>query len=639
MLLLSLTQAVALLNCGLPPSMAAPGASVDATNNSSALQIVTGRESPGKSLSGGKILPTELDRKSSIGIICSSKGSEKKESSHVGTAGKKSAIKQDDPLWYKDAVIYEIHVKDFFDSDANGYGDFRGLLSKLDYVEKLGANCIWLLPFYPSPLKDDGYDVAEYRSVHKLYGNMDDFRKFVTEAHSRGIRVITDFVLNHTSDQHPWFQAARKAAPGSPERDYYVWSDTDQKYKDTRIIFTDTEKSNWTYDPVAKAYFWHRFFSHQPDLNYDNPELVKAMVDNLSFWFDLGIDGVRLDAAPYLIEREGTNCENLPETHKVLKDMRVMLDKSHPNCIMLAESNQWAPDLLKYFGNGDECKMAYNFPVMPRLYMAISQENRQPIIDKLHDTASIPDNCQWAVFLRNHDELTLEMVTPEEREFMYKTYAPEPRMKLNLGIRRRLAPLMNFDRAKIELMNNLIFTLPGTPIIYYGDEIGMGDNIQLNDRDGVRTPMQWSNSTNGGFSTAPADKLYNQPLADVPGGYKTVNVEAALKDPSSLLNWTKKAIAIRNKHQVFGRGTIDFLQPEDHAIMAFLRQYKGETVLSVSNLSKTARSVDLDLATYAGAKPVDLFGKKTFAEISKKPYKLELAPHGYYWLQLKARAK
>lgn len=548
-------------------------------------------------------------------------------------------VSPNDPLWYKDAVIYEIHVKDFFDSDGNGYGDFRGLTSKLDYIKSLGVNCIWLLPFYPSPLRDDGYDVSDFRTINKLYGDFADFREFMVEAHRRGIRVITDFVVNHTSDQHPWFQAARKAPAGSTERGYYVWSDTDKKYKDARIIFTDTEKSNWTWDPVAKAYYWHRFFYHQPDLNYDNPEVVKAMLANMSFWFDLGIDGVRLDAAPYLIEREGTNCENLPETHQVLKDMRKVLDVHDPSCIFLAESNQWPRDLLKYFGNADECQMAYNFPLMPRIYMAYGKEDRQPVLDQLELTSVIPGNCQWGLFLRNHDELTLEMVTPEERAYMYKTYAPDPRMKLNVGIRRRLAPLLNFDRQGIEMLNSLILSLPGTPIVYYGDELGMGDNIQMNDRNGVRTPMQWADTLNAGFSTADPSKLYEPVLTDGPGGYRAVNVAAEEKDPASLLNWTRKAITLRREHKVLGRGTIEILKPASKSVLSYLRKGDGETILAVANLSKSAQPVELDLSAYVGAVPRDLFAGKTLQPVGKEPYKLQLSPHAYYWLLLEPTTK
>lgn len=542
-----------------------------------------------------------------------------------------------DPLWYKDAIIYELPVKSFYDSDGDGYGDFRGLTAKLDYVQRLGINCIWLLPFYPSPLKDDGYDVSDYRGVHRLYGSFADFSHFIDEAHRRGIRVITDLVINHTSDQHPWFQSARKAPPGSPQRDFYVWSNTDRKYKGARIIFTDSEKSNWAWDPIAHAYYWHRFFRCQPDLNYDNPRVLKAITDVMRFWFDHGVDGVRLDAAPYLIEREGTSCENLPATHQILKEIRQLEDKQYGNRIFLAESNQWAPDLLKYFGDGDECQMAYNFPLMPRIFIAIGKEDRQPIIDQLRRTSGIPAGSQWGLFLRNHDELTLEMVTPSEREYLYKTYAPDPMMRLNVGIRRRLAPLLGYDRAGIELLNSLLLSLPGTPIIYYGDELGMGDNIRLNDRNGVRTPMQWTGGRNGGFSSAVADKLYSPPVSGSPGGYEKANVEAEKREPSSLLNWMASALKVRKQHPAFGRGSIEFLSPESSSVLAFIREYQGETILIVTNLSKRSQHVELDLSAYAGDTPLNLLGEESLRPITKEPFGLECGPQAYYWLLLRPR--
>lgn len=556
------------------------------------------------------------------------------EEQQTGTAGTPSRLQPKDPLWYKDAVIYELHVKCFRDSDGNGYGDFRGLMGKLDYIQKLGVNCIWLLPFYPSPLRDDGYDVSDYRAVHHLYGNFADFKSFMDEAHRRGIRIITDLVVNHTSDRHSWFRDARRAPAGSAARDYYVWSKTDKKYKQARIIFIDSEKSNWKWDPAAHAYYWHRFFYHQPDLNYDNPRVLKAITDIMCFWFDRGVDGVRLDAAPYLIEREGTNCENLPETHHVLKEMRRVMDERYGDRLFLAESNQWAPDLMKYFGNSDECQMAYNFPLMPRIYIALAKESREPIVEQIRQTSGLPANCQWALFLRNHDELTLEMVTPEERAFMYKTYAPDPRMRLNVGIRRRLAPLLNFDQKTNEMLNSLLLSLPGTPIIYYGDEIGMGDNINLADRNGVRTPMQWSSGFDAGFSSAPASKLYAMPLLNSPGGDKTANVELEQKDPSSLLSWTKHAIAVRKEHKVFGRGTMEFLTPENQSILAYTRKYNGESVLVLSNLSKNAQKAELDLSAFDGITPVSLLDGQSFSTIKKEPYMIQLGPHEFHWLLL-----
>src|SRR6267154_846073 len=461
-----------------------------------------------------------------------------------------------DPLWYKDAILYELHVRAFFDSNDDGIGDFRGLIQKLDYLQDLGVTCLWLLPFFPSPLKDDGYDISDYMNVHSMYGTMDDFRAFLTAAHERDLQVMIELVINHTSDQHPWFQAARNAPPGSPERDYYVWSDTDQKYKDARIIFTDTEKSNWTWDPVAKAYFWHRFFSHQPDLNFDNPHVLEEVLNVMRFWLDMGVDGLRLDAIPYIVERDGTNCENLPETHAIIKEIRRAMDADYSNRVILAEANQWPDDVRPYFGDGDECHMAFHFPVMPRIYMSLRQEDRLPIVDIMAQTPDIPDTCQWGLFLRNHDELTLEMVTSDERDYMYFAYSADPRMRVNVGIRRRLAPLVDNNRRRIELLNSLLLSFPGTPILYYGDEIGMGDNIYLGDRNGVRTPMQWAPDRNAGFSRSNPARLYSPVIMDPILGYEAVNVEAQQSDPSSLLSWMRNMIALRKLLRVWGRDKI-----------------------------------------------------------------------------------
>jgi maltose alpha-D-glucosyltransferase / alpha-amylase len=542
-----------------------------------------------------------------------------------------------DPLWFKDAIIYQLHIKTFFDSNADGYGDFAGLMQKLDYVQDLGVNCLWILPFYPSPLRDDGYDIADYKTINPTYGNVNDFKRFMSEAHERGIRVITELVLNHTSDEHPWFQAAINAPPGSPQRDYYVFSDTDDKYRGVRIIFTDTEKSNWTYHPIAKQYYWHRFFHHQPDLNFDNPRMLNEMLDVLSHWLELGSDGFRLDAVPYLIEREGTTCEGLPETHAVLKKIRKFFDEKYKNRIMLGEANLWAKEVRPFFGDSDECHMNYHFPVMPRLYMAVHQEDRQPIINVMRETPDIPPDCQWVTFLRNHDELTLEMVTDEERAYMNNAYAPDPRMRINVGIRRRLAPLMDNDMQRIKLMNNLLMSMIGTPIVYYGDEIGMGDNIYLKDRDGVRTPMQWSADRNAGFSRARPERLYAQPIRDVVYGYQSVNVESQMENKSSLLNWTKDIIALRKKHKVFGRGTLEFIEPENRKVLVYVRKYEQQIVLVVSNLSRNAQSVSIDLSSYDGYVPLEMFGNTAFPAITKQPYILTLGPHAFYWLDLTKR--
>ncbi len=541
-----------------------------------------------------------------------------------------------DPLWYKDAIIYEVHVRAFHDSVGDGHGDFGGLTQKLDYLEDLGVTAIWLLPFYPSPLKDDGYDIADYTSVHPQYGSLADFKAFLKEAHRRNIRVITELVLNHTSDRHPWFQRARLAPPGSPERDFYVWSDAPNKYLDARIIFKDFEPSNWSWDPVAKQYFWHRFYSHQPDLNFDNPAVRDAILPVIDFWMDMGVDGMRLDAVPYLYEREGTNCENLPETHEFLKAIRRHVDAKYPGRMFLAEANQWPEDAVAYFGDGDECHMCFHFPVMPRLFMALHQEDRFPILDILAQTPAIPEAAQWGMFLRNHDELTLEMVTDEERDYMYRAYAQDRHARINLGIRHRLAPLLNNDRRRIELMNALLFSMPGTPVIYYGDEIGMGDNIYLGDRNGVRTPMQWSSDRNAGFSRANPQKLYLPVIIDPEYHYEALNVEAQQSNPSSLLWWMKRLIALRKRYKAFGRGTIEFLKPDNAKVLAFIRAYRDERILVVANLSRFVQYVELDLASYAGVVPQEMIGRTQFPRIGELPYLLTLGPHGFYWFELPA---
>jgi maltose alpha-D-glucosyltransferase/alpha-amylase len=545
----------------------------------------------------------------------------------------------DQAVWYKDAVVYQVHVKAFFDSNNDGMGDFPGLTSKLDYIRDLGVSAVWLLPFYPSPLKDDGYDVSDYHDVHPQYGTVADFKLFVREAHRRGLKVITEMVVNHTSDQHPWFQAARRAPKGSPKRDYYVWSDTDQKYKGTRIIFTDTETSNWAWDPVAKQYYWHRFFSHQPDLNFDNPHVLRAMFRTMRFWLDMGVDGFRLDAIPYLIEREGTSNENVPETHLVLKQIRALIDQSYPNKLLLAEANMWPEDVRPYFGEGDECHMAFHFPLMPRMYMAIAQEDRHPLVEIMAQTPDIPDICQWAIFLRNHDELTLEMVTSRERDYMYRMYAADLQARINLGIRRRLAPLMENDPERIKLMNSLLFSMPGSPIVYYGDEIGMGDNIYLGDRNGVRTPMQWSPDRNAGFSRADPQRLYLPPIMDPVYGYQAVNVEAQERDPGSLLNWTKRMLRTRRESRAFGRGRLSFLSPGNRKVLAYLREYADEAVLCVANLARSAQPVELDLRRFKGRVPVELLGRTSFPPVGDLPYLLTLPAHSFYWFRLAADAE
>jgi maltose alpha-D-glucosyltransferase / alpha-amylase len=542
-----------------------------------------------------------------------------------------------DPLWYKDGVIYQTHVRAFFDSNNDGIGDFQGLTQKLDYLQDLGINILWLLPFYPSPLRDDGYDIADYTSVNPSYGTLADFKLFLKEAHRRDIRVVTELVINHTSDQHPWFQKSRRAKKGSPWRDFYVWSDTPDRYTDARIIFKDFETSNWTWDPVAKAYYWHRFFSHQPDLNFENPAVHEALMKALDFWMDLGVDAFRLDAIPYLFEREGTTCENLPETHDYLKKVRAHMDANHPGRMLLAEANQWPEDSLPYFGDGDECHMAFHFPVMPRMYMALAQEDRFPILDIMEQTPAIPENCQWAMFLRNHDELTLEMVTDEDRDYMWRTYARDKQARINLGIRRRLAPLLDNHRGRIHLMNGLLFSFPGTPIIYYGDEIGMGDNIYLGDRNGVRTPMQWSGDRNAGFSRANPQRLFFPVIIDPQYHYEQVNVESQQSNPYSLLWWMKRLISLRKRYQAFGRGTMEFVPTENRKILAYVRRHGDETILVVANLSRLVQCFELDLSGFRGMVPVELSGGTPFPAIEDKPYFLNLGPFAFYWFVLQSK--
>lgn len=538
-----------------------------------------------------------------------------------------------DNYWYKDAIIYELHVKAFHDANGDGFGDFQGLIQKLDYLQDLGINCIWLLPFFESPLRDDGYDIADYYTVHPNYGTVADFRRFMKEAHKRGIRVLADLVVNHTSDQHRWFQEARTTTDPR-KRNYYVWSDTVDKYKEARIIFTDTERSNWTWDAVAGQYYWHRFFGHQPDLNYDHPPVRREMLRIMKFWLDAGLDGFRCDAVPYLYEREGTNCENLPETHVYLKQMRRFVDERYGDKILLAEANQWPEDLLPYLGEGDEFHMAFNFPLMPRIFMALRREERRPIIEIISRLPDIPESCQWGIFLRNHDELTLEMVTDEERDYMYHEYARDDRMKINIGIRRRLAPLMDNGRRQIELLNSLLLSLPGTPIIYYGDEIGMGDNIYLGDRDGVRTPMQWTSDRNAGFSRADPARLYSMPITDPVYGYQAINVEAQSRTQTSLLNWMKRLIRVRKQYPVFGRGKIRFLAPANQKVLAYVRESDDQCILCVCNLSRFAQPCEIDLSEYNGAMPVELIGGTPFPRIGELPYFVTLGPHSFFWFRL-----
>jgi maltose alpha-D-glucosyltransferase/alpha-amylase len=539
-----------------------------------------------------------------------------------------------DAFWYKDAIVYEAHVRGFADSNGDGIGDFPGLTEKLGYLHDLGVTCLWLLPFYPSPLRDDGYDIADYTSINPIYGSLDEFKRFLEEAHALNIRVLTELVINHTSDQHPWFERARHAPKGSPERDYYVWSDTDAKYAGTRIIFVDTEKSNWTFDAVAGQYYWHRFFSHQPDLNFDNPVVLEAVLDVMRFWLDMGVDALRLDAIPYLIEREGTINENLPETHDLLKQIRRALDARYEGRVLLAEANQWPSDVRAYFGDGDECHMAFHFPLMPRMFMGVRQEERHPIVEIMNQTPEIPEGCQWAIFLRNHDELTLEMVTDEERDYMYSQYAADPQMRLNVGIRRRLAPLMENSRPRIELMNSLLFSMPGTPIIYYGDEIGMGDNVYLGDRNGVRTPMQWSSDRNAGFSRTDPARLYFPVIMDPVYGYESINVEAQERSPYSLLHWMKRMIALRRQHPVFGRGTTEFIRTDNRKVLTYVRRYQDDVVLCVANLSRTVQPVEIPLSQFAGLTPVEMLGQTQLPRVSDQPYFLTLAPYGFYWFQM-----
>ena len=542
----------------------------------------------------------------------------------------------EDGHWYKDAVFYELHVRSFQDGKNDGVGDFRGLTSRLDYLKDLGIDCIWLLPFFDSPLRDDGYDIADYRKVHPNYGTMEDFQAFLDAAHQRGLRVIADLVMNHTSDQHAWFQRAIEAPAGSPERDFYVWSDTDQKYQDARIIFIDTERSNWTWHPQAQAYYWHRFYAQQPDLNFENPLVREEMLDIFRFWLDKGLDGFRCDAVPYLFEREGTNCENLPETHTYIKELRAVLDREYTGRILLAEANQWPSDVRPYFGDGDgdEFQMAFHFPLMPRLFMALRKEDRTPIVEIMARTPAIPDSCQWGIFLRNHDELTLEMVTDEERDYMYHEYAKDRKMRLNLGIRRRLAPLMDNRRRRIELMNGLLMSLPGSPILYYGDEIGMGDNIHLGDRDGVRTPMQWSIDRNAGFSRCDPAQLTQPLILDPVYGYMAVNVESQERQHSSLLNWMRNLIATRKKYPAFGRGTTEFLSSENLCVLAFIRKSESQTLLCVNNLSQDTQPVTLDLSGYKGCTPIELSGNRRFPTVGDRPYFLSLGSYDFFWFQL-----
>ncbi|MEJ1961519.1 MAG: maltose alpha-D-glucosyltransferase [Gammaproteobacteria bacterium] len=543
-----------------------------------------------------------------------------------------------DALWYKDAVIYEVHVRAFCDSNDDGIGDFGGLLRKLDYIQELGVNTIWLLPFYPSPGKDDGYDIADYRNIHPAYGTREDFKAFVDEAHRRDLRVITELVINHTSDQHPWFTASRKAPLGDRKRDYYVWSDDPNRYAGTRIIFTDTETSNWSLDPISKQYYWHRFFSHQPDLNFDNPHVERLVTRIMKFWLDQGVDGLRLDAIPYLVEREGTSNENLRETHDVVKRIRKVLDQRYSDRMLLGEANMWPEDVRDYFADGDECHMAYHFPLMPRMYMAIAQEDRHPIVEIIDQTPDIPENCQWAIFLRNHDELTLEMVTSKERDYMYKMYAADSRARLNLGIRRRLAPLMDNDIDRIKLMNSMLLSMPGSPIIYYGDEIGMGDNFFLGDRNGVRTPMQWSPDRNAGFSRADPQRLYLPPIMDPVYGYESVNVEAQTRDRSSLLNWMRRMLQTRKQSQAFGRGTMKFIRPGNRKVLVYLREHDSDTILCVANLARSAQPVELDLSAYKGSVPIEMLGRTPFPPVGELPYMLTLPGYGFYWFKLSREA-
>jgi len=544
----------------------------------------------------------------------------------------------DDTLWFKDAIFYEVPVRSFYDSSNDGSGDFIGLTEKLPYIRDLGVDCIWLLPFYPSPLRDDGYDIADFYGIHPDYGTLDDFKAFLDRAHALGLRVIADMVFNHTSDQHQWFQEARRS-PDSPYRGYYVWSDDPTLYKDARVIFTDTEISNWTFDPVAGQYYWHRFFSHQPDLNFENPAVQQAMLDVIAYWLDFGLDGFRCDAVPYLYERDGTNCENLPETHAYLKQVRRYVDEHYPGKILLAEANQWPADVIAYFGNGDEFHMAFHFPIMPRIFMAIRREERMPIVEIMEQTPDIPELCQWGMFLRNHDELTLEMVTDAERDYMYYEYAKDPRMKINIGIRRRLAPLAENGRRQIELLNSILLSMPGSPILYYGDEIGMGDNYYLGDRNGVRTPMQWSSDRNAGFSRADPARLYSPAIMDPVYGFQSINVEAQERTPTSLLNWIKRLIRVRKKYPAFGRGSLEFLGGGNPKVLTYIRQYEGQTLLIVLNLSRFVQCAEVDLSRFVGTQPVELIGETHFPAITDRPYFFTLGPHAFYWFRLEEMAE
>ena len=544
------------------------------------------------------------------------------------------SLRTDDPTWYKDAIFYEVHVRAFNDSNGDGIGDFRGLLDKLGYLQSLGVTVIWLLPFFPSPLRDDGYDISDYTTINPAYGTIEEFDLFLQEAHRCGLAVMIELVLNHTSDQHAWFQAARRSQD-DPQRSWYVWSDTDERYRGVRIIFTDTEGSNWAWDPTSKAYYWHRFFHHQPDLNYDSPEVREEIWKVMKFWLDRGVDGFRLDAVPYLVEREGTSCENLPETHQVLKFYRKRMDEQYPGRFLLAEANQWPSDVCPYFGSGDECHMAFHFPLMPRMFMGVRLEDRKPIIEILEKTPPIPDNCQWAIFLRNHDELTLEMVTDEERDYMYDEYARDRIARLNLGIRRRLAPLVENDRPRIELMNGMLMSLPGSPVVYYGDEIGMGDNVHLGDRNGVRTPMQWSGGWNAGFSTAEPEQLYFPVISNSLYGFQVINVESQRRSEHSLLSWMKRMIQLRKSTRVFGRGSIDFLRPANHRVLAYVRQCGDERVLVINNLSSSAHAVELDLSHLEGLIPIEMLGGNPFPRIKRQPYLVTLGPHQFYWFRLR----
>jgi maltose alpha-D-glucosyltransferase/alpha-amylase len=539
-----------------------------------------------------------------------------------------------DDLWYKDAVFYELHVKAYSDSNSDGMGDFPGLMTRLDHLKDLGVDCVWLLPMYPSPFRDDGYDISDYCAVHPQYGTLDDFRAFLDAAHDRGLKVITELVLNHTSDQHPWFKEAR-SSPDSPKRDYYVWSDTDDRYRGVRIIFRDTEMSNWAWDPVSKAYYWHRFFSHQPDLNFDNPSVREEMWEVMRFWLELGVDGFRVDAVPYLVEREDTPCENLPETHGVMRELRRRMDAEFPGRMLLAEANMWPEDVRPYFGDGDEFHMAFHFPIMPRMFMALRLEDRKPLVEIVERTPGIPPSCQWGLFLRNHDELTLEMVTDAERDYMYEEYARDSVARINLGIRRRLAPLLDGDRRRIELMNALLLSLPGSPVLYYGDEIGMGDNVYLGDRNGVRTPMQWTGGWNSGFSIADPERLYQPLISNPVYGYQAVNVESQRRQENSLLSWTKRLIQVRRSTRVFGRGSIEFLNPANHRVLAYVRSLDSEKVLVVNNLAGTAQAVELDLRALAGAIPIEMFGRSLFPRIRERPYVMTLGPYDFFWFRLR----